>query len=257
MLSSIKEMIDSLVQHSNVVGLIRYGSNRVEDDFTSGDFDLFVVLKEKDPDVESIHFYVNEIPVDLNFLTKNELENFEGMDNFHQVALDDGWVIHDPSGAVTSLLNNIRAADSCPQRVEYSDHEIAFTRHGHRHVLDKIRNRKDSMPVFCRFLLNANIYWLICSYFRVRRIHYKGEKQAISFLQKHEPGVYNLIERFYSTLEIGELMNITIDLSNSILAPVDGIWQNGEVLAFGDKSGVGLREKGMAFYRSLFAGAVL
>ena len=47
MLSSINEMIDLLTQHPNVTGLIQYGTNHVEDDFDSGDFDMFVVLEEK------------------------------------------------------------------------------------------------------------------------------------------------------------------------------------------------------------------
>ncbi len=69
---SIPELIEKLVSNPGVVGLIEYGSACHQDVNILGDYDLFAVLKQRDPDVESLHFYVGSIPVDLGLKTLDD-----------------------------------------------------------------------------------------------------------------------------------------------------------------------------------------
>ena len=65
-MKSIYEIVDTLSNNPKVVGLIEYGSAKLNAEEILGDYDLVVVVKERDPDVESLHFHVDGIPVDLN-----------------------------------------------------------------------------------------------------------------------------------------------------------------------------------------------
>ena len=55
-MQSIDGMIALLVAHPEVLGLMEYGGARHDDESIHGDYDLFVFLKHKDPQVESLHF---------------------------------------------------------------------------------------------------------------------------------------------------------------------------------------------------------
>jgi predicted nucleotidyltransferase len=65
MFQNLDDLIARLESNPRVVGIVRYGSRRPTDLSLGGDFDLFVFVKERPPDIESIHFYVGDIPVEL------------------------------------------------------------------------------------------------------------------------------------------------------------------------------------------------
>jgi hypothetical protein len=159
-MQTIDEMMSALRRHPGILGLVGFGSDHQADGYSAGDCDLFVVLKHKESAVGSLHFYVGAIPVDLNLITLDEIRHLDRMAGFRWVALLDGRVLHDPTGKVTYELEKLRRRQSTsPQPL--SEHAIARMRHGHKHVLDKIKGRLNTMPVFCRFLLSTDIYWLI------------------------------------------------------------------------------------------------
>ena len=252
MMQTIDEMMSALEHCPEVLGLVGYGSDHQADDYAMGDCDLFVVLDHKAPSVESLHFYVGDVPVDLNLMTLDEIRHLDVTDGFHLVALFDGRVLHDPIGKATLALEELRRRRQQFSPKELSAHAIAFTRHGHKHVFDKIKGRLDTMPVFCRFLLSTNIYWLIETYFRVRGIVFKGEKHAIEYLQRNEPEIFEAIAEFYTTQDLERQAEIAHAISEQVLAPVGGMWRKDEILAFGDENSENLQEQGYELFCKLF-----
>ena len=134
-----------------------------------------------------------------------------------------------------------------------SAHATAFMRHGHRHLLDKVRGRLERDPLLANFLLSVNPYWLMESYFRLRRLPFYGEKRALTYWRQHEPELYGALGAFYGTTNLEEKLRLMERLTDLVLAPVGGAWQQGEVLAFGhSEMGDELAEKGLEVYRKLF-----
>jgi hypothetical protein len=131
---------------------------------------------------------------------------------------------------------------------------MARIRHWHQHVFDKVKGRLDTMPVFCRFLLCANIHWLLKNYFQVRGLVFKGEKQAIEYWQRHEPEMYETVTEFYVTQDLERQVEMVRAISERVLAPVGGLWRGNEVVAFGDEDSEGLQERGYEIFRRLFKG---
>jgi hypothetical protein len=168
------------------------------------------------------------------------------------VALLDGEVLHDPTGKVTHEIEELQRRQQQSSPRELSEHIVAFTRHGHKHVFDKIKGRLDTMPVFCRFLLCTDIYWLIETYFQVRNLVFKGEKHAIEYLQRHEPEIFEAVAKFYATHDLERQVQITRAISEQVLAPVGGLWRDDEIIVFGDEDSVGLQERGYEVFCELF-----
>ena len=254
MLTTISEMITTLKGRPDVFGLIEYGTDHRPDNYTLGDCDLFWIVSHTLSPVESLHFRIGPTPVDLNLMTLEAISHLDDPTGFHQIALLDGRVIYDPMGEVTAALERLRLR-SHSSSATLSEHTIAVTRHGHRHIFDKIKGRLGSGPLFCGFLLETNVYWLVQSYFRVRRLAYKGEKHAIQYLEHYEPEIIATLNAFYETADLAEKVALARVITDLVLEPVGGMWQDGELLAFGDEQSQALQAQGLRLFQSLFSAA--
>jgi len=228
MRQNLEDLITTLRASPEVLGIALYGSRRPDDLTPGGDFDLFVIVKERPPDLESIHFYWGGIPVDLNLRTIDDLQANQPLTDFDH-ALTDAELLYDGTGELRDELSALmrRWSDSKPVLTE---NVINMTRFGHRHVLDKVRGRIDQEPVLCEFLLTTNIYWLVRTYYRVRHIQYPGEKDALEHLQSEELDLYANIQYFYATRDLEEKLDISKRLTEAILSPIGGPWREGELL---------------------------
>ena len=244
-MQSIDGMIALLVAHPEVLGLMEYGGARHDDESIHGDYDLFVFLKHKDPQVESLHFYVDGVPVDLNLRSLDEIRDLALATGF-ELTLLDGRVIHDPTGRVAQEIRALRSRQEQAPHQTTSEERIAFIRHGTKHIFDKVRMRLDSMPIFSAYMLQQSVNWLVREYFVVRDMQFKGEKNALDYLRQHESQIYDLIEQFYATTNLSKQMDLAKRISIVALAPVIGGWREDEVLVFGHQA------RGTEVFASLF-----
>ena len=156
-MQSIKRMVTTLIDNPAVLGLLEYGSSSAGDAQIPGDYDLLVILNNKTPKVESLHFYVDGIPVDLNLRTLDEIHKLARATGFDRILLD-GRIIYDPSGSLTQEIQDLKERDRLALPDQPSVETITFTRHGAKHIIDKVKGRIDSDPTLCAFLLNQNVY---------------------------------------------------------------------------------------------------
>lgn len=251
-MNHIEEMLRTLKQNPNVAGLLEYGGGAAGDAPASGDYDLVVIQQDRNPAVTSLHFDVGDVPVDLNLLSLQELRQLAPDDSFEAQIIVTGRALYDPTGELRKQQERLQQALVARPIRPWSEHTIAFIRHGHRHLLDKVQDRLHSMPTLCQLLLHTNIYWLLENYFRLRYLPFRGAKQALSYLQAHDEELYNLIETFYATTSLKEKAALSHQMSEIVLEPVGGMWRKGEILAFGREESQELQQQGQAAYAELF-----
>jgi hypothetical protein len=218
-MQSIEDMITILTGHPDVLGLMEYGRARVGDERILGDYDLFAVLKRKDRKVESLHFYVGGVPVDPNLRTLDEIRDLDRATDFDNVLLEMR-IIYDPAGDVEQEIRALRQRHEEAPPNKTSSETVAFIRHGARHSFDSIRGRLDSNPTLCSYLLHQNVYWLVRHYFLVRNLEFKGDKFALDYIRRHEPQMYELIERFYTASDHTTQMELSYSIAEGVHAPV-------------------------------------
>ena len=256
-MKTIDTMLRRLEANPEVTGLIRYGSDHREENYSVGDYDLFVVFSSWQLPVESLHFSVGQTPVDLNLITLEALKELVPAFTFPQLALRGGTLLFDRTGQVEAALIRLKERFLQAHPEPLSAHAAAFMRHGHRHLLEKVRGRLESEPLLANFLLGVNPYWLLENYFRLRQLPFYGEKRALAYWRQHEPEIYGTLGAFYKTADLTEKVRLTEHLTELVLAPIGGAWQPGEVLAFGhgESENDKLAEKGVEVYRELFGEA--
>ena len=251
MFEDLELLIDRLKRSGPVIGLVRYGSRGPADLSPGGDFDLFVFVEDRPADIESIHIYVGDIPVDLNIRCIQDLHRAQPLTAF-DTALIQGEILYDKTGALAQELASLghqwqRDAD------QLREHEIHMIRFCQQHVLDKVRGRTEAEPLLCEFLLSANIHWLVRAYFAVRGRQFPGEKQALEWLASDEPQVYANIGCFYASRDLAEKVRINERLTELILAPVGGPWRRDELMVLAAQPDASdLQKKGTDLFQALF-----
>ena len=256
-MKTLHEMWAQLEHHPDVTGLIEYGSRSISaptdvNESLTGDYDLIVVLTTNPSPVSSLHFDVGNMPVDMSLISLEALRQCTANASFEGQVIATGRVRYDPTGEVKREQIRIAAEATTRQIEPWSPHDIAFMRHGHRHLLDKVVGRLDSDPILCQILLNTNVYWLLENYFRLRYLPFQGIKTALDHIRKENPKFHKLLDQFYATTALGEKVQLTIEMTALALEPVGGMWRRGEILAFGDPSGLDLPQQGESVYTYLF-----
>lgn len=247
MVKDLAELVAKLKNNAKVISIIEYGSRSFDYSSADGDYDIFVIVEERLYSIESLHFYVNGIPVDLNIRIIEDLRAEKPL-SFIDFSIFEGRIIYDKNNTVANLLreNKIKWKKKQEQIPEL---EIVFERFSKKHVLDKVKGRLDSNPILCHLLLNTNIYWLLHSYFRFNGLVYPGEKTALNYIREKEPLIYQKIAEFYQKNALADKVRLTEQLSDLILKNVGGLWQQNEIIAFGVNNQVkNLSEKGKKVY---------
>ena len=232
-MNSIPDMVEVLRGSPRVVGLAEYGSASHTDEVIHGDYELIVVPDAGFPDIESLHFHVGETPVDLNVRTLEQIAGMDRANGFESILLE-ARVIYDPSGEVRKSLAGLRDRHHRSARPQMGQERIAGMRHGARHTFDKLRGGRDVPVTLTRYMLHQCVYWAVPQYFEIRGLPYKGEKHGLAYLKEHEPRLFQCIEEFYATTDPREQERIARAIEVAVLAPVGGLWEDGELLTFGD-----------------------
>ena len=248
---TLPDLLNHLQTHPYVVGLISFGSSSDSVTLTTGDYDLFVVLSQIVPAVRSLHFCIGDLPIDLNLITLDDLEQLTPADYFRWLTLCEGQVMYDPSGVVAPACARLHQ-QVIQDIVPLSEHAIATTRHWHQHMLDKARGRMDGLPIFCHYVLSANMTQLVKNYFRIRALPFYGETRAFLFLRTHEPIAFAILTEYLQSVDLAQKIDLLTQLCEQILAPIGGLWCHNEVLAFDTDTSSNLQAQGRQLFEILF-----
>lgn len=247
-MNSIPEMIQVLRGNPVLLGLAEYGGASSLDERIDGDYDLIVIVDRRLPDVESLHFYVDGTPVDLNIRSLEQIRAMDRADGFESILLD-ARVIHDPTGQVGRVLRELRDRHMAAPTPAIEPGKIAAMRHGARHTFDKLRTPRHLPLTLKRYMLHQCVYWALPQYFEIRGLQYRGEKHGLAFLRENDPDLYDRFEEFYATADPDEQARLARAIQDAVLSPVGGLWRHDELLTFGDQS------RGKETFRLLFGDA--
>lgn len=250
MSSKLSDLVSRLRDCEEVTGLVRYGGRRAGDDSEGGDFDLFAFLEEKDPNLESIHFYWGETPVDLSLRTVADLERKEPL-SFIDADLAEGEILYDRDGGLEDLLAS-RTGKWKQESDNLPESEKSACRFFQTHVMNKVAGRLEKDPVFCNLLLSVNMCWLMHIYFKVRQMKFGGEKNALNWLREHDPDAASMVHQFFGATSLIDRLKHATDLTDLVLEPIGGRWLEGEVLGTGvDQDSTNLQERAEALFSRL------
>ena len=73
----------------------------------------------------------------------------------------------------------------------------------------------------------GDLFW---NYFTIRKVFWRGEKQAIRYLQEHDPAYLSLFNRFLGESDRTAKFALYVQLAADTVAPIGALWREGDTI---------------------------
>jgi hypothetical protein len=230
MYKSIREFIDELKRNVRVIALIKYGNRDVDDMSPGEDFDLYVIMNDFNSNIESVHFYIGGIPVDVSIrgysdlllqkpITKTDLE------------LLTGEILFDKSGIISRMLNKSKENWTIEkeEKREISKNEIEWIRYSYKHILDKLKNNLSKNSLQSKFKIDITMKSLINTYLDLNRLEAE-EDELLDVIKDNEPELYSYLDDFYSVTNTEKKFDILHKIANVVFKNSNGVCKENEIM---------------------------
>jgi predicted nucleotidyltransferase len=207
----LNRILQELRRMPEVNAIAAYGSTATQRWSPESDLDLIVILAGDAP-VNSVHFFVDGIPVDLNLKSR---------ENWIKGGL--GWL---PPDGLESLWDPEYLFEDVPEPPS-SSHDVEQYRYAQRHGLLKLQRwiREDSDVA--DLLAAGATHWIAVSYFHARGMRFPGIDNAVPYWRDHDPKMIELL--IGAVKEQDDRLGRIEQASEIALSPVGGLWNTGEV----------------------------
>lgn len=210
-LDVLNRILHELRRIPQVEAVAAYGSTATQRWSPESDLDLVAILAGDAP-VNSVHFFVRGIPVDLNLKSRTSWARDEV-----------GWL---PPGGLEALWDPERLFVDVPAP-RSSTHDVEQYRYAHRHRLLKLQRWIRDDPDVAGLLAAGATHWIAVSWFHARNMRFPGIDQAVPYWRDHDP---KMIELLVGAVKEQEDRLVRIEQASEIaLSPVGGLWKAEEV----------------------------
>lgn len=208
-------IVASLVKLQHVDAIAAYGSTASRSWSAESDIDLVAITSEPAP-VEPLHFYVEQIPVDLSMRNRQEWEG----GTTHWLPPDGLAAIWDPH----NLISTANPKTNSPSDAEHFRYAL-------RHMLHKLRRWQREDPEIADLIVGAATHFITVSYFHARGMRFPGIDQAVPYYRSHDPEMLDcLLSAIKDRDHRYERLTRAVELA---LSQIGGIWSGGDVFVSG------------------------
>lgn len=232
----LEDVLAALRALTHVQAILAYGSTVTKRWSKGSDIDLIVITSEPAP-VESLHFFIGDIPIDLSMRNRAQWE-----------AGDTNWTppsglaaIWDPENLLAGVATRQRDPDDARQ-----------FRYAHRHMLLKVKRWQSQDPVIAELLAANAVHWVTVSYFHARGMRFPGIDKAVLYFREQEPDMLESL--LAATRHENQRFPMLQRACELALEPIGGLWQDDEVFASGWKGNA--RDEDIALAVTMFKSVV-
>jgi hypothetical protein len=207
----LKRLVEKALGLPGIVAVGAYGSTASELWSAHSDLDLIFIM-EQDAPVNSVHFFLDGIPVDLNL--KQRARWTTG---------DRGWLppepvtpLWDPAGLFRDMEPPTRIAEDAAQ-----------DRYAHTHRLLKLRKWIGRDDEIADLLAAGATHWIAVTWFHARNLRFPGIDLAVARWRVDDPDMIDLLTG--AARDRHDRLERIATASERALAPVGGLWREGEI----------------------------
>jgi hypothetical protein len=198
--ASTDELISHLSKNDKIIGIVEYGTRKVNEMSMGGDYDISIFLeRDISNNINGVHFHIDSIPVDCMILSITELEK-DKPSNPLLLAHIGATILYDKNGRTQKALEHINKTWN--KIVPLEDWEINFYRFFFKHTLDKIRNRLHNDIVFSNYSIALAETTLIDAYERINSLEPGKPRKVLEHMRNNDPELYAMIEAMQTSPDI-------------------------------------------------------
>ncbi len=256
---NLDQVLSELTQNHMVDGILLMGSATKHPMNKFGDIDMAIVVNELPENVLSVNTYIENRFAEIFFYSNDEILALLAKDKVDPDKKDgwivnwlrDGKIVTDKSGLLHRLRERLSTIyDEVTDALSYS----SWRRINYNYV-QNTRYFKSGEPQYLKALdvrLLYSIAEVFFGYFNVRKIPWRGEKEAIHWLEEHDHEFLSLFQDYLQEVNRDRKMDLYKQLAEKALEPTGGLW-NSKITVI-SPSGEDLREalaKGLRFWNQL------
>jgi hypothetical protein len=264
---TLEEVIGRLARRPVVDGLLTIGSTGRAALTPISDYDLIVILSSMPVPLHVGLTVIDGRLADLIFVATASIDEIADADTgpvdpdtWHgRISrwLGTGTVVFDRSGRLGRAQERVKARPWLAPTSAGTLHATWFRVYYDLHQTLRLSASADPVhrtTVDLRLLFGLHAVWV--GYFTVRGLLWEGDKEAVRYLEGHDPAY---LARFRQCLAAGdreERLRLYTDLVDLAMAPVGERWEAGAtsiVLARVGETGSDAIESALAFWRGLLA----
>lgn len=268
---TLAEVIARLGQHAAVEGVLLIGSTGQETLTPASDYDLIVILSSMPAPLHVGLTYIDGRLTDVLFMTAAAIERIlsseglqddaDGLDGKFIRWLQRGQIAFDRAGRVQQAQTKVRTGQWLRLAGDAELYAGWFSINYNVRQTRRMMASTDpvyQMAVDYRLLYSLAELWGY--YFRARRLPWEGEKGAVRYLAAHDPAYLELFRRCLAEPDRTRKMALYEQLADLTLAPVGGLWPEGDTAFQFDLSAGGQLDASMisatlAFWEELIGSA--
>jgi hypothetical protein len=264
---TLEEVIARLTKSEAVEGILLIGSANEGRLTSASDYDLVVVLNAMPVPLHVGLTWINHRLTDLLFVRSGELDDITALVEPVSAPkpmgrlirwLQAGKILFDRSGRLQRCQSKVRIGTWTKEAGEFEVYGAWF---GVNYNLTQTRRMLASDDPDYRMTAEVRmaIYGtsgLLWDYFTIRRMFWEGEKQALRYLESHDPEYYELFHQFVKAGTCEKKLRLYEQLAKRVTAPAGGLWgEKDTALLFqeGTELQPGIVESALSFWDSLIS----
>jgi len=223
-MKNLDKIIEKLKSDDNVDAVFITGSYNTQEAKSYSDIDLVIILKENKNELYSLYRWIDGVFTEVFFFDLADLNRIVSSknidsDNFDAILLD--WIkksniFFDKSGVLTELKSKASKIDISHQ--SNRSKKGFWQRINHNYIADK--RYFDSGDKLYHEALEIKLFYsmeqVICAYFALRDIPWRGEKNAILYLKDNAQDFYKLFQNYTSATSLNERFEAYSQMFDSI-----------------------------------------
>lgn len=234
---TLDEVIKNLENHPDVDAIISIGSDATGMFKPYSDYDIPVILNKNHAKIKSIITYVDNKIAEFYFfespklkeLMKKKLVDADSQEGKFLEWVQKANIKFDKSGIVGELK---KAAASV--KIEVSEEYIYTLWHSVNYNFMQNQRYFDSNDKLYHKALGMRLLYsvteILTAYLAIRKMPWRGEKDAIKYFEVNDPGFYKIFEEYNNSVELSDKFGFYQELADLALAPLGGLVKNKEVL---------------------------
>jgi len=264
---TLEEVFVRLSKSEAVEGILLIGSANEGRLIPASDYDLVVVLNTMPVPLHVGLTWINHRLTDLLFVRAVELDDITALAEPVSAPkpmgrlirwFQSGKILFDRSGRLQRCQSKVRSGTWTKAANEFEVYGAWF---GVNYNLAQTRRMLASADPDYRMTAKVRmaIYGtsgLLWDYFTIRRMSWEGEKQALRYLESHDPEYYELFHQFVKAGTCEKKLRLYEQLAKRTTAPAGGLWgENDTALLFqeGTELQPGMFESALSFWDSLIS----
>jgi predicted nucleotidyltransferase len=262
---SLEQVIERLSARDGVEGILIIGSAVKSELTPASDYDLVLVLDDIPVPLHVALTTIDRRLADIIFVTRAQIDEVLGLEG----PVDgDAWIgrivrwllagqiAHDRSGSLVCAQAKVKKGDWLREKGEQSGYGSWFKANYNLAQTRRLFASDDPLYLAAGEL-RISVYGpsdLLFGYWDIRGLRWEGDKEAIRYLETHDPDYLRLFFQYLQEPDARRKLELYEDLVERTTAPMGGLWPEGATALTFDEQPVRPEtiEAGLRFWEDLF-----